>query len=206
MRKAIAISGVVALIAFFALFSAPPGRADPVGTLLRTALATGMLIFLGRVVGVASYRRPPHALAPRVVTTIFLTVTIEVIAIWFSPNWSVALAVWYVTLFGAGALLNRWCDAPERYVVLVAAFCVVTASLILMVLSAASPSAQTDLGSNAVLVSLWPNVSKIAAHPGDAAWTWLAWRVADRLRKPEVRVSKTATKPLARPAQPVRPV
>lgn len=204
MMKALGISGGVALIAFFALFSAPPGQAAPLGTLLRTALATGMLVFLGRVVGTASYRRPPHAVAQRVLITIFVTVTLEVIAIWASPNWSVALAVWYLTLFGTGVLLNRWCDAPERYVVLVAAFCVVTASLILMVLSAASPSAQNDLGSNAVLVSLWPNVSKIAAHPGDAAWTWLAWRIADRLRKPEMR-PKTPSRPVVKPVLPARP-
>ena len=41
--------------------------------------------------------------------------------------------MWYVALFAAGALLNRWCDAPERFAVLVAAFVVVSSSLILMV-------------------------------------------------------------------------
>jgi hypothetical protein len=124
------------------------------------------------------------------VVTIFATIAIEVVAIGFSPNWSIALAVWYLTLFAAGVALNRWCDAPERYAVLVATFCVVATSLILMVLAAAGSNAQAEIRSNAVLVALWPNVARIAGHPGDAAWTWLAWRVADRLRPAEARRPK----------------
>jgi len=73
----------------------------------------------------------------------------------------------------------------------VATFTVVAAALILMALSAARPIAQSDLASNTVLVALWPNVARIAGHPGDAAWTWLAWRVADRLRTPEARRPRT---------------
>jgi len=191
MIKALSVSAVVAVLALLAMFAAPPGQADPLATLFRTALAAGMLVFLGQLVGTAIYRRPPHALAPRVVTLIFGTVIVEVLAIGFSPTWSVALAVWYLALFGAGALLNRWCDAPERYAVFVATFIVVASSLILMVIAAVSPRTTTDLNSNAVLVSLWPNVTRIAGHPAEAAWTWVAWRVLDRLRPPERR-PKTA--------------
>ena len=199
MIRALWISAGIVLVAIFAMFKAPPGQTDPVGTLLRTALATGLLVFLGRLVGVASHRRPPSPLATRVVIVIFLTVALEVGAIGFSPNWSVALAVWYLSLFAAGVLLNRWCEAPERYAVLVATFVVVASSVVLMVISAASPSGQTDLASNAVLVSLWPNVTRIAGHPGDAAWTWLSWRVADRLRRPEARRPKTFSRVAAKP-------
>jgi MFS family permease len=206
MIRALWVSASVVLLATVALFQAPPGQADPVGTLFRTALAAGVLVFLGRLVGTAAHRRPPRALATRVVVLIFVTVAIEVLAIGFSPNWSVALAVWYLALFAAGALLNRWCDAPERYAVLVAAFIVVSSSLILMVIAAASPRAPADLTSSAVLVSLWPNVARIAGHPVEAAWTWLAWRVLDRLRRPEARRPKTFARAAAKPPQPRKPV
>jgi MFS family permease len=205
MIRALWVSASVVLLATAALFQAPPGQADPVGTLVRTALAAGVLVFLGRLVGTAAHRRPPRALATRVVVLIFVTVAIEVLAIGFSPNWSVALAVWYLALFAAGALLNRWCDAPERYAVLVAAFIVVSSSLILMVIAAATPRAPADLTSSAVLVSLWPNVARIAGHPVEAAWTWLAWRVLDRLRRPEAR-PKTFARAAAKPPQPRKPV
>lgn len=197
MIRALWVSAVVVVLAVGAMFQAPPGQADPVGTLLRTALSAGVLVFLGRLVGTAPHRRPPRALAVRVVILIFVTVAIEVLAIGFSPNWSVALAVWYVALFAVGALLNRWCDAPDRYALLVATFIVVASSLILMVIAALSPRASTDLTSNAVLVSLWPNVARIAGHPAEAAWTWLAWRVADRLRSPEARRPKAFSRPVA---------
>lgn len=199
MIRALWVSGGVVFLAIVALFNAPPGQADPMATLFRTALATGLLAFLGRLVGTAAHRRPPHALAARVVILIFLTVAIEVAAIGFSPNWSVAFAVWYLALFGAGVLLNRWCDAPERYAVLVAAFIVVASSLILMVIAAANPRAPTDLTSSAVLVSLWPNVARIAGHPVEAAWTWLAWRVSDRLRPAEARRPKALSRPAPKP-------
>jgi hypothetical protein len=200
MIKALWISGGVVLIALVALFMAPAGQAEPFGTLLRTALATGLLVFLGRVLGPSQRRRPPSPMATRVLLTIFATVATLVLAVGFSPNWSVAIAVWYLALFGAGLLLNVWCDAPERYAVLVATFCVVASSLILMVIAAASSSGQVDTRSNAVLVALWPNVTRIAGHPADAAWMWLAWRVADRFRPAEARrpkapgVVRTATK------------
>jgi MFS family permease len=181
------------------MFKAPPGQADPLGTLLRTALAAAVLVFAGRLVGTATHRRPPRALAARVVVLIFVTVAIEVAAIGFSPNWSIAFAVWYAALFAVGALLNRWCDAPERYAVLVATFIVVATSLILMVIAAVTPRAQVDLTSTAVLVSLWPNVTRIAGHPAEAAWTWLAWRLVDRLRRPEARRPKAAARLVARP-------
>lgn len=199
MIRALWISAGIVLVAIIAMGNAPPGQADPLGTLLRTALATGVMVFAGRFVGTAAHRRPPHALATRVVVLIFVTVAIEVAAIGFSPNWSIAFAVWYLALFAAGVLLNRWCDAPERYAVLVAAFIVVVSSLILMVIAAATPRAPADLTSNAVLVSLWPNVARIAGHPAEAAWTWLAWRGADRLRAPEARRPKTLSRPAARP-------
>ena len=207
MIKALWISGGVLLIAVTALFMAPPGQADPLGTLLRTGLATGVLVGLGYAVGPSLRRRPPNPAAARVLFTIFVTVAIEVAAIGFSPNWSVALAVWYLTLFGAGLLLNFWCDAPERYAILVATFCVVATSLILMVIAAASSSAQADTRSNAVLVALWPNVTRIAGHPGDAAWMWLAWRVADRLRPAEARRPKApgVIRAAAKSASPRRP-
>ena len=206
MIRALWVSASVVLLATAALFQAPPGQADPVGTLFRTALAAGVLVFLGRLAGTAAHRRPPHALAARVVVLIFVTVAVEVLAIGFSPNWSVALAVWYLALFAAGALLNRWCDAPERYAVLVAVFIVVASSLILMVIAAASPRAPADLTSSAVLVSLWPNVARIAGHPVEAAWTWLAWRVLDRLRPAEARRPKTFARAAAKPPQPRKPV
>ena len=199
MIRALWVSAVVVVIALVAMFMAPAGQAKPLGTLFRTALTAGVLVFLGRLVGTAVHRRPPHALAPRVVILIFASVAIEVLAIGFSPGWSIALAVWYLALFAVGALLNRWCDAPERYAVLVATFIVVVSSLILMVLAAVSPRAPADLTSNAVLVSLWPNVTRIAGHPADAAWTWLAWRVLDRLRPPEARRPKPLSRPLAKP-------
>jgi hypothetical protein len=188
MIKALAVSGGLAAAAFLALFAAPAGQATPFFTLFGTALAFSLFAALGHyVVGAAAYRRPPHALAPRVMVVIFGAVIVEVLAIGFSPNWSIAIAVWYLALFGVGALLNRWCDAPERYAVFVAAFIVAASSIILMVIAALSPRTQADLNSNAVLVSLWPNVSRIAGNPADAAWTWLAWRVLDRLRPPEKR-------------------
>lgn len=206
MIKSLWVSAGVVLLATVAMFMAPPGQTEPVGTLFRAALGASVLIFLGRLVGTAAHRRPPHALAARVVILIFVAVAVEVLAIGFSPNWSIAFAVWYLTLFAVGALLNRWCDAPERYAVLVAAFIVVASSLILMVLAAASPRAPTDLTSNAVLVSLWPNVARIAGHPAEAAWTWLAWRVVDRMRPPEARRPKAFSRTAARPSQPGKPV
>ena len=113
MIRALWISGGVVLVALFAMFKAPSGQADPLGTLFRTALAVALLVFLGRLVGTAEHRRPPRALAPRVVILIFVTVAIEVAAMGFSPNWSIALAVWYLALFATGVLMNRWCDAPD---------------------------------------------------------------------------------------------
>lgn len=198
MIRALWISAAIVLAAAIAMANAPAGQADTLGTLLRTAIATAVLAFVGRFVGTAVHRRPPHALPVRVVVLIFVTVAIEVAAIGFSPNWSIALAVWYLALFAAGVLLNRWCDAPERYAVLVATFIVVVSSLILMVIAAATPRAPTDLTSNAVLVSLWPNVARIAGHPAEAAWTWLAWRVSDRLRPAEARRPKALSRPAPR--------
>jgi len=194
MIRALWISGAVVLIASIALFWAPADQAGPVGTLLRTALAVVVLVFLGQLVGGAAHRHPPRAIAVRVVILIFTVTAIEVLAFSVSPGWSTAIAVWYLALFGTGVLLNRWCDAPERYAVLVATFIVVASSLILMVLSAVNPRTQADLASNAVLVSLWPNVARIAGHPSDAAWTWLAWRVADRMRPPERRTKAVPSK------------
>jgi len=199
MIRALWISAAIVLAAAIAMGNAPFGQADTLGTLFRTAIATAVLVFVGRFVGTAAHRRPPHALPVRVVVLIFVTVAIEVAAIGFSPNWSIALAVWYLALFAAGVLLNRWCDAPERYAVLVATFIVVVSSLILMVIAAATPRAPTDLTSNAVLVSLWPNVARIAGHPAEAAWTWLAWRVSDRLRPAEARRPKALSRPAPRP-------
>lgn len=201
MIRALWISGGVVLIAFLAMLRAPPGQADPIGTLLRTAAATALLVFLGRLAGTADHRRPPNPAATRVVTMILVTVAIGVIALRFSPNWSIALGVWYLTLFATGALLNRWCEAPERYAVLVATFSVVMISLILMALSAASPRAETDVGGNVVLFALWRNLGRVVGHPGDAAWTWLAWRLADRLRPPEARRPKAASVRAARGVQ-----
>ncbi len=205
MIRALWVSGGVVLVALIAMFQAPPGQADPLGTLFRTVLSAGVLIFLGRLAGTAEHRRPPRALAVRVVVLIFVAVIIEVLALGFSPNWSIALAVWYLTLFGVGVLMNRWCDAPERYTILVAAFIVVASSLILMVIAAVSPAAQTDTMSKAVLVSLWPNVARIAGHPAEAAWTWLAWRLADRLRPKEAKRKKLVPRAPVTPA-PRRPV
>ena len=205
MIRALWVSGGVVLVALIAMFQAPPGQADPLGTLFRTVLSAGVLIFLGRLAGTAEHRRPPRALAVRVVVLIFVAVIIEVLALGFSLNWSIALAVWYLTLFGVGVLMNRWCDAPERYTILVAAFIVVASSLILMVIAAVSPAAQTDTMSKAVLVSLWPNVARIAGHPAEAAWTWLAWRLADRLRPKEAKRKKLVPRAPVTPA-PRRPV
>jgi hypothetical protein len=197
MIRALWISAGIVLAAAFALSKAPPGQADLPGTLFRTALAAAVLAFLGRLAGTAAHRRPPRVLATRVIILIFVTVAVEVAATGFSPNWSTAIAAWYAALLLAGVLLNRWCDAPERYAVLVATFIVVASSLVLMVMAAAGPRPSTDLTSNAVLVSLWPNVARIAGHPVEAAWTWLAWRVADRLRPPEARRPKAFPRPIA---------
>lgn len=205
MIRAIWISAAIVVAATFALSKAPAGQADVFGTLFRTALATAGLAFTGRLVGTAVHRRPPHALAVRVVILIFVTVAIEVLAMGFSPNWSIAIAIWYAALLLAGVLLNRWCDAPERYAVLVAAFIVVASSLVLMVIAAATPRAQTDLASNAILVSWWPNVARIAGHPVEAAWTWLAWRIVDRLRPPEARRPKAPARVPVRSSQPRKP-
>lgn len=205
MITALWTSAGVVLVAVFAMFRAPAGQADPVGTLLRTAGAGALLLFMGRWVGKAGRRRPPNPAAVRVMVLLFVIVAIGVTADRFSPKWSVALAVWYVTLFATGVLLNRWCEAPERYAVLVATFSVVVTSLVLMTLSAASLPAQSDLASNTALVAMWPNVTRIAGHPGDAAWTWLAWRVADRLRPPEPRRLRPTSRVAARPLRPSRP-
>jgi hypothetical protein len=191
MAKALAVSAAIALVALASMFAAPEGKAAPFGTLLRTAAATALLVLLGRMVGSALRRRPPIAVARNVVITMFGALAILVLASAFSPDWSVAFAAWYLTLFAVGVSLNRWCATPERYTVLVAAFCVVTTSLILMTMAAAStPTAQGVVTSNTVLIAFWPNVSRIASHPGDAAWVWFAWRVADRLRPAEARRPK----------------
>lgn len=192
MNKALAVSGSLAFVAFVALFKAPAGLADPFGTLLRTALATAMLVFLGRLVGTATRRKPARARATRVVIAIVMTVVIEVTAIWAAPNWSVALGVWYLTLFAIGLALNLWCDAPERYPVLVAAFVVFLSSLILIALAAASPMVAPYMAASVASLSIWRNVTRMAGHPSDAAWVWLAWRIADRLRAPEAKRPKAA--------------
>ncbi len=200
MVKALSVSVGVALAALGSLFVAPAGNVTPFGTLLRTVLAVAFLVFLGRVVGVAGRRKPPAANGRNVVITMFATVGILVASSVFSPSWSVALLVWFLALFGAGVLLNRWGNAPERYAVYVAAFCVVSTSLILMTIAAASqPTAENVVRSNTVLVAFWPNVSRIASHPGDAAWMWLAWRVADRLRPREAKRRKAPA--VMRPSQ-----
>lgn len=201
MIRAIWICAGIVLAAAFAMLQAPSGQADVFGTLFRTVLATAVLVFVGRLVGTAAHRRPPHALPSRVIILIFVTVAIEVGAMGFSPNWATAIAIWYAALLSVGALLNRWCDAPERYAVLVAAFIVVASSLVLMVIAAATPRAQADLTSSAVLVSLWPNVARIAGHPVEAAWTWLAWRAVDRLRPAEARRPKAFSRSAMKPPQ-----
>ncbi|MEO8362048.1 MAG: hypothetical protein ABI672_18605 [Vicinamibacteria bacterium] len=208
MNKALAASGGLALVAFVALFqapAAPAGLADPLGTLLRTALTTAMLVLLGRLVGTAAHRKPARPMATRVVVAIVLTVAIEVTAIWASPNWSVALAVWYFTLFVLGVALNLWCDAPERYPVLVAAFVVFLSSLILIALAAASPMLALDMAASTASLSIWRNVTRMAGHPSDAAWVWLAWRIADRLRAPEAKRPKAPGTFVRTPITPKRP-
>lgn len=191
MIKALSVCVAIALAAIVAMFFAPEGKAAPFGTLLRTAFAVALLWLLGRLVGGAEYRRPPNPVAKNVVITMFATVIILALSSSFSPSWSVANAVWYLTLFAAGALLNRWAEAPERYAVFVATFCVVTTSLILMSIAAARPPiTQGEIASSTVLVDFWPSVSRIAGHPADAAWMWLAWRVADRLRPKEAKRKK----------------
>ena len=60
MNKALWISGGVSLAALIAMFNAPAGRADPLGTALRTIVVTVILAFLGRLVGSAAHRRPPR--------------------------------------------------------------------------------------------------------------------------------------------------
>lgn len=191
MIKALSVCVAIALAAIVAMFFAPEGKAAPFGTLLRTVFAVALLWLLGRLVGGAEYRRPPNPVAKNVVITMFATVIILALSSSFSPSWSVANAVWYLTLFAAGALLNRWAETPERYAVFVATFCVVTTSLILMSIAAARPPiTQGEIASSTVLVDFWPSVSRIAGHPADAAWMWLAWRVADRLRPKEAKRKK----------------
>lgn len=191
MTRAIWISAVLSLVALWAMFRAPADQADPVGTALKTAALSALFALIGRFVGVAKNRRPPAPLADRVVITILATVAVEVAAAWFAPGPLSAATAWYLTLFAAGLLFNRWCEAPARYAVLAAIFTVCATSVILMALSAARPLKEGELTSTALLLALWPNVTRIAAHPADAAWMWLAWRVTDRLRPKEARKVKS---------------
>ena len=189
MNKAIAVSGAVSGAALWAMFLAPPGRADALGALFRTAVAVAFLALLGRVVGAAGHRRPPRPQVVKVLTLIVAAVAIEVLAIWLLPG-GTSLAIWYVTLFVVGIALNRWGEAPDRYALLVGTFVVFLSSLILAALSAASVPSPQDFGANTVTIMAWRNVARVAASAGDAAWTWLAWRVADRLRAPEAKRKK----------------
>ena len=84
-----------------------------------------------------------------------------------------------------------------------AAFVVFLSSVILSVISAAT--SQRDLGADTAVIELWRNVAKVAALPGDAAWMWVAWRLADRLRAPEPRRKKLASAFMTK-AIPKRPV
>lgn len=204
MTRAIWISAVLCIVATWAMFRAPTGQADPVGTVLRTAAVTTLFALLGRLVGVAKNRRPPSPQADRVVITILATVAVQVTATWLAPGPLWVAAVWYLALFAAGMLFNRWCEAPARYAVLAAIFTVCATSVILMALSAARPLEEGELMSTALLRALWPNVTRIAAHPADAAWMWLAWRVADRLRPKEARKVKSIWRIPARRPQPRR--
>ena len=191
MTRAIWICAVLSLVATWAMFRAPTGQADLVGTALRTVAVTALFALLGRLVGTAKNRRPPSPQADRVVITILATVAVQVLAAWLAPGPSWVAAVWYLALFAAGMLFNRWCEAPARYAVLAAIFTVLATSVILMALSAARPLEEGELMSTALHRALWPNVTRVAAHPADAAWMWLAWRVTDRLRPKEARKIKS---------------
>lgn len=204
MTRAIWISAVLSLVATWALFRAPAGQTDPVGTALRTVAVTAMFALLGRFVGTAKNRRPPSPLADRVVVTILATVAVEVAAAWLAPGLVSAALVWYLALFASGMLFNHWCQAPARYAVLAAIFTVCATSVIVMALSAARPLEEGELTNTALLLSLWPNLTRIAAHPADAAWMWLAWRVTDRLRPKEARKVKSIWRIPARRPQPKR--
>lgn len=204
MTRAIWISAVLSLAALSAMFRAPAGLTDPVGTGLRTAAATALFVLLGRFVGTAKNRRPPSPVATRVVITILATVAVEVAATWFAPGPYSAASAWYLALFAAGMLFNHWCQAPARYAVLAAIFTVGATSVILMALSAARPLEEGELTNTAMLLALWPNVTRIAAHPADAAWMWLAWRATDRLRPKEARKVKSIWRIPARRPQPKR--
>jgi hypothetical protein len=204
MTRAIWLSAVLSLVATWAMFRAPTGQADPVGTVLRTFALTALFALLGRLVGSAKNRRPPSPQADRVVITILATVAVQVAAAWLAPGPLWVAAVWYLALFAAGVLFNRWCEAPARYAVLAAIFIVCATSVILMALSAARPLEEGELTSTALLRALWPNVTGIAAHPADAAWMWLAWRVTDRLRPKEARKIKSIWRIPSRRPQPKR--
>lgn len=205
MMRAIWISATVSLVAIYAMFRAPAGETDPVGALLRTAGGTVLLALLGRLVGTAKNRRPPSPVAARVVVTILATVAVLVAATWLAPGrWSAAIG-WYLALFAAGMLFNHWCQAPARYAVLAAVFTVVAVSVVLMALMAARPLEEGELTNTALLLALWPNVTRIASHPADAAWMWLAWRVTDRLRPKEARKARSIWRIPTRRPQPRRP-
>ena len=115
MTRAIWICAVLSLVATWAMFRAPTGQADLVGTALRTVAVTALFALLGRLVGTAKNRRPPSPQADRVVITILATVAVQVLAAWLAPGPSWVAAVWYLALFAAGMLFNRWCEAPARY-------------------------------------------------------------------------------------------
>lgn len=204
MMKVLWISAGVVAAALVAMLWAPAGQGDPFGTLFRAGLAAALLVFLGRFAGAAVHRRPPRPLFPRVAITAVVLVVVEVVAVWFSPSLAIDLAVWYVALFATGLLLNRWCDAPDRYAVAMATFSVALSSVILMTLSLAS-TRQPDLAANTTLLTVWKHVARIAGIPTDAAWTWLAWRVADRFRPAEANRPKVGARVVAKPVPPKRP-
>lgn len=205
MTRAIWISAVLSLVATWAMYRAPAGQAHPVGTILSTVAVTALFVLLGRLVGTAKNRRPPSPQPHRVVITILATVTVEVAATWLVPGPLWVAALWYLALFASGMLFNHWCEAPARYAVLAAIFTVCATSVILMALFAARPLEEGELTNTALLLALWPNVTRIAAQPADAAWMWLAWRVTDRLRPKEARKVKSIWRIPARRPQPKRP-
>ena len=95
MTRALLVTGAVSVAALIALFSASPGRADPIGTLLRTLFAAALLFGLGKVIGQSSYRRPPSPSVVRLLIVMVAMVAAGVCALRFSPSLSIALAVWY---------------------------------------------------------------------------------------------------------------
>ena len=203
MNRAIATGLGLSAAGLMALLFAPAGQATVPGVLLRTAGATAILILFIRIVGVAAHRRPPQPAISGAIALGALTTAIIVAATSFLGPASGA-ACWFGALFAAGVLLNRVCDVAERHAIVFATVCVTAASIANVAVYQIAAISGRDASAIEGVTALWRNVARLASQPVDAAWVWLAWRVADRLRTPEAR--RPLAKGVTRPSTPPRSV